>query len=271
MPSSLRSDEWTASPESVDDFIGIRIHTQSRFVLKVYNFDLCATETTREKQRQRILRAADALHRLKSHPNIVEAHPPFPWQDNQIVLPVEWVDGYSLRGLLDSGTELELSRRLDIVHQIGAGLQHAHGQGVIHRDVRPDNVIVPHQGAVKLVNFDCARIEGDDDLQTISSQLGRHFDQRYVAPEVWVKPRDASRASDQYALGIIVFELLAGQPPYNRIQEVFEDKKLPQRPTELNPGLPSDVDEVVGRMCAFKPTERYKTLGEALEDIAIIF
>jgi serine/threonine protein kinase len=245
------------------------IHTQGRFVLKAYHFDIYASPDERRRQRERILRDAEALHRLAGHPNIVQAHLPFPWQDNQIVLPLEWVDGYSLRGLLDAGEALAFSRKIDIVRQVCEGLAYAHGNGVIHRDVRPDNAIVPSQGPVKLVNFDCARVKGDN-LRTIATRLGRQLDQRYVAPEVWRDPRAASPASDLYSAGIMLFELLTGKPPYQKIREVIAAKGLPSMPTQIKPGLSSDVDEVISCMCAFQPQDRYKSLTQAVEDLTII-
>jgi tRNA A-37 threonylcarbamoyl transferase component Bud32 len=245
------------------------IHTRDRFVLKVYHFDIYASSDERRKQRERILRDAEALHRLAGHSNIVRAHLPFPWQNNQIVLPLEWIDGYSLRGLLDTDEPLRFARKIDIVRQVCEGLAYAHRSGVIHRDVRPDNVIVPVQGPVKLVNFDCARVEGDD-LRTIATRLGRQLDQRYVAPEVWLDPRAASPASDLYSAGTILFELLTGRPPYQKIREVIAASGLPSMPTQIEPDLPSDVDEVVSGMCAFRPRDRYENLAQAVEYLAII-
>jgi tRNA A-37 threonylcarbamoyl transferase component Bud32 len=245
------------------------VRTQGHFILKIYHFDIYADSDTRRKQRERILRDAEALHRLADHPNIVLAHLPFPWRDNQIVLPLEWVDGYSLRGLLEANEPLTFSRKVDIVRQVCEGLAYAHRNGVIHRDVRPDNVIVPSQGPVKLVNFDCARVEGDN-LQTIASRLGRQLDQRYVAPEVWLDPREASPASDLYSVGIILFELLTGKPPYQKIREVIATGGLPRMPTRIKPDLPPDVDEVISSMCAFQPQDRYENLTQAVEDLTII-
>ena len=245
------------------------LRTSGRFVLKVYHFNIYASDAERQKQEEWITRDANALHQLRGHPNIVRAMPPFPWENNQRVLPLEWVDGYSLRGLMDTHTSMTFSDKVGLVRQICEGLRHAHTHGVIHRDMRPDNVIVPRKGPVKIVNFDCARIEGAD-LPTIASRVGRHLDQRYVAPEVWNNPGAVSQAADIYATGVILFELLTGQPPYAKIRDLFVANGLPRLPRQIDRGLPDDVDEVVQRMCAFDPNDRYPSLDEAIEDLTII-
>lgn len=240
------------------------IQSPGRFALKVYSPDPYASDVERTKQREWILRDGNALFRLNGHPNIVRAHPPFPWESNRIVLPLDWVDGYSLRALIDAKELLTQARKLDIARQVCQGLNFAHKHGVIHRDVRPDNVIVPREGDVKLVNFDCARIEGGD-MATIASRVGRRLDERYVAPEVWENAAAASRASEVYSLGILLFELLTNQTPYAKIRELFAGHGLPHKPTELKPDLSQDVDELIAETCAFDPEARPKTLDAVIE------
>jgi serine/threonine protein kinase len=93
------------------------LSTQEHFLLKVYSFNIYTTPETRHKQKEWILRDANALHRLADHPNIAKAYTPFPWKDNQIVLPLEWIEGYSIRSLLDTGIEIEYSKKVDILCQ----------------------------------------------------------------------------------------------------------------------------------------------------------
>jgi hypothetical protein len=245
------------------------IETRNRFTLKVYSFDVYADLETRRKQERHLLRDANALHRLGGHPNIVQAYLPFPWEDNKYVLPLDWIDGYSLRGLLDAGETFPQERALDIVRQACEGLAYIHRQGVIHRDIRPDNIIIPHQGPIKLVNFDCARVSGDK-METIATRVGRRLDPRYVAPEVWYDASAASERSDLYALGIVLFELLTGQPPYEKVSDVFASNGLPHRPSQLKPDLAAELDTIVGRMCALLPAERYHCMEEALEDLQTV-
>jgi serine/threonine protein kinase len=138
---------------------------------------------------------------------------------------------------------------------------------VIHRDVRSENIIVRELKPVKLVNFDCARVI---DMETLRTRIGRHLDERYLAPEVARDPGAASPASDLYSAGVVFFELLTGQLPYKKIQEVFAANRLPKLPTQMRPDLSKDLDEVVTRMCAFKPADRYSSMSEAIEYLRIV-
>ncbi len=241
---------------------------KKRFTLKVYHSSFYSSTQTRARQLELMVRDANALQQLAGHENIVRASAPF-WDEDRLVLPLEWVEGYSLRGLLEARANLPYTRIIDIARQVCLGLQYAHQHGIIHRDIRPENIIIPTTGPVKLVNFDCARIE-DADVPTIASRVGRQLDERYIAPELWADPSYASISSDLYALGIVFFEMLTGQTPYQHIKEVFAAKGLPRRPTQVNAALSPDTDEMIGRMCAFKIKDRYPNLAEVLEDLAII-
>lgn len=227
------------------------------FLLKVYSFDVYDSPESQAKQRDWILRDATALLRLNRHKNIIQAYPPFAWLDNQIVLPVEWGDGYSLRGLLSANEEISFQTKLDIIQQLFEAVKFSHENNVIHRDIRPENIIIPKNGPIKLVNFDCAHFE-DDNLRTIATRVGKHLDERYVAPEVWNNPGSVTSASDIYALGIVFFEMFVGKTPYQRIREVFEKKGLPILPTQANNSLPVETDELISGMCTFDPSQRLK-------------
>jgi hypothetical protein len=227
------------------------------FLLKVYSFNVYDSPESQAKQRDWILRDATALLKLNRHNNIVQAYPPFAWLDNQIVLPVEWADGYSLKGLLAANEKIDFHRKLDIIQQLFDAIKFAHENNIIHRDIRPENIIIPKNGPVKLVNFDCAHFE-DNNMRTIATRVGKHLDERYVAPEVWNNPGSVIFASDIYALGVVLFEMLVGRTPYQKIREVFEKKALPFLPSHLDNSLPVEADEIISGMCAFNPSERMK-------------
>jgi len=244
----------------------------NRFLLKVYNLNLPNKKSEQERRWNLILQDANALHHLGSHPNIAQAHLPFPWEDNKIVLPLSWIEGYSLRSLLDEKKVFTFEFAITLIRQMGEALDYAHQKGVIHRNLRPENIIINQaDNRPILVNFDCARIENSN-LHGVTSQLKGRLKERYVAPEVHESPQNLTRQSDMYSLGIIAFELLTGQLPYKKIREVYKNDGLPHLPSHIKADLPhgQDLDELINTMCAFDPQNRYKTLGEALETLAII-
>ena len=231
------------------------LQSNRQFLLKVYSFNLYDSIESQAKQRNWIMRDATALMLLERHENIVQAYPPFAWLDNQIVLPVAWVDGYSLRGVMAENGRLTFQNALNKALQLLQALKLCHANGIVHRDIRPENVITPKNGPLKLVNFDCAHFE-EGNLRTIATRVGKHLDERYVAPEVWDNPGSAIPASDVYALGVVLFEMLVGKAPYQNIREAYEKKSLPSLPTGVISSLPKEVDEIVSGMCAFNASDR---------------
>src|SRR5262249_60830763 len=103
---------------------------------------------------------------------------------------------------------------------VAGGLAHAHRHGVIHRDIRPRNIVVGPRGVVKLGNFDLAYIPDAPNLSIANSVRG-HFDRRYVAPAVWEDPRAVVPASDVYSLGLVFYQLITGQPPRHDVEAVM--------------------------------------------------
>lgn len=122
--------------------------------------------------------------------------------DDRIVLPLEWVDGHSLKGLLDDKELAATVPVKKVLLDLCSVLSFLHAHCVIHRDLRPDNVIVCSDGSLELLNFDCAHLGGQD-LGTIATRVGRHLDERCVAPEVFTNPANASSCSDIYSLGML--------------------------------------------------------------------
>jgi serine/threonine-protein kinase len=205
----------------------------------------------------------------------------FAWSDDSFVEPEDYLDhGELLEALLEHHGERTLTweEKARIIKGVAAGLAHAHRLGVIHRDVRPRNILVaPH--AVKLANFDLARIPNAPNL-SIAKSVREHFDPRYVAPAVWQDPRDVSPASDIYSLGLVFYQLITGQPPRHDAEAVLggagpaidmellrEELSRSGSPNFMND--PAGAAEVIGRMCAPERSDRYGTLREVLDDLAI--
>jgi serine/threonine protein kinase len=258
------------------------IRTQPLTVLKVYHLDVYATAAEKEYRLREVFHGQDAMRLLGSHPNLVRTGDMFAWNDDSFVEPTDFIEGGQiLEWLLDAHGERVLTwdEKARIIKGVAGGLAHAHRHGVIHRDVRPRNIAVGPRGVVKLGNFDLAYIPDAPNLSLAKSVRG-HFDRRYVDPAVWQNPSDVVPASDVYALGLVFYQLITGEPPLHDAEAVLAGKgsavdadlltaKLSRKGTPDFMSDPAGAAEVIGRMCAPKRSERYATLAEALDELAI--
>jgi hypothetical protein len=259
------------------------IRVRPKTVLKVFHYDVYASKQQQEAQILAIFHDQEALRLLSGHPNIIQTGDFFAWGADSFVLPTEYVEqGRPLEVLLDKEEDKQISwgEKRVIIAGIAAGLRHAHQGGVIHRDVRPLNVVVAPGPEVKLVNFDIAKIEGapsDVCLPDVQERL----DPRYAAPEVWRDPRAATPASDVYSLGILFYELITGEQPYRHVDEVIAGERVPFDLDLLRRELstpccedfmahPQDAIDTIQKMCAFDPAARYPGMDGVLEDLELI-
>lgn len=174
----------------------------------------------------------------------------------------EFVEGVNLRTMLERRGKLPVAEAIRYVLQVAAGLEHAASRGVVHRDVKPSNIIISSNGRAKLVDMGLARNlerRGDRDLTQSGVTLGT-FD--YIAPEQALEPRDADCRCDIYSLGCTLYHIVTGQ---TTVPEGTPAKKLdhhqrvaPLDPRQLNPEVPDDLVVVLGRMMAKNPADRYQ-------------
>src|SRR5262249_15830102 len=258
------------------------IQTQPLTVLKVYHLDVYATADEKQYRIREIFHSHDAMRLLGMHPNLVRCGDMFSWNDDSFVEPVGYVEGGQLlEWLLDKHSERALTweEKTRIIKGVAVGLAHAHKHGIIHRDVRPRNIVVAPGGVVKLGNFDLAFIPNAPNLG-IARSVREHFDKRYVAPAVWENPSDVVPASDVYSLGLVFYQLIRGQPAGQDVEAVLAghgpaidaellSAALSQSDSPNFMGDPAGATEVIGRMCSPERAQRYATLAEALNDLAI--
>lgn len=262
-------NETTEYTEYLAEHQYLRIDPRAR--LKVYHFDVYQGPDGRARQIELIMRDINALRTLADHPNIARAVDVFPWEPNCFVMVTEWIDGDTLRALIDTAEgPLEPEMVLGLARQIGRGLAYAHNRGVIHRDLRPENVIITSAGRAKLTNFDCARVSlGAGD--TIAGQVSAYWDERYVAPEALLAPERASPQSDLYALGIVLYESLAGERPYASVSEMLRASTFSHRVSEAAHGVPPAWDAIIARLCHFDRSRRYPRAEVFLTDLDASF
>jgi serine/threonine-protein kinase len=219
----------------------------------------------------RFQREIRAGHRL-SHQCIVPTYDSGMLPDGRLYLTMEYVDGPSLSALLQARGRLPLAMTLGILAEVADALHHAHLAGVIHRDLKPHNLMLadhPNGKIIKMLDFGLAKILfGDLKESLVLSATGAVFGTpQYMSPEQCQGRPPDSRA-DIYAVGCIAFELLTGAPPFTgMIAPLFAAhiKKPPRVPSEVAPdaGIPPLLDEIV-LTCLQKPAERRFQNGGAL-------
>ena len=180
--------------------------------------------------------------------------------DGSLYIDMRLVQGQTLLDLIAEGP-LEPARAVAIIGQVAAALDAAHAEGLIHRDVKPQNIIVTPADFVYLVDFGIAEAKGDPRLTTAGTQIGTL---NYMAPER-ISGEVTTPAVDVYSLACVLYESLTGDPPFagdNLEQLVAAHIALPPpRPSAANPRVPAALDDVVARGMAKHPDDRYGTAG----------
>ncbi len=207
---------------------------------------------------ERFAREARALARL-SHPNIVAVYD-FGEVNGLYYFLMEYLDGVNLRQMMRAG-QVKPAGALCIVPQVCAALQYAHDQGVVHRDVKPENILVDRQGRVKIADFGLAKLLGQAVAAAALTGTGQVMGTpHYMAPEQVEHPLEVDHRADIYALGVVFYEMLTGQLPLGKFAP-------PSRKAGVDPRL----DEVVLRTLERDPGGRYQHASEvssAVEEIA---
>ncbi|MHB1344360.1 MAG: protein kinase domain-containing protein [Thermoleophilia bacterium] len=212
--------------------------------------------------RARFSREGKAIARL-SHPNLVTLIDRGGTEDSSYLV-FEYVEGRSLKDLLKSSGPLEPRDAGQIAGQIAEGLAHAHAQGIVHRDVKPHNVLLDAEGRTKLTDFGIATVEEWTRVTREGSIVGSS---RYMAPEQ-VQGRPVDQRTDLYSLGIVLYEMLTGAPPFqgSSIAEVGRQHiRTPPPPlSDVTPGIPAGMERVVMRLLEKLPENRFQSADELL-------
>lgn len=204
---------------------------------------------------ERFRREARAVAAL-AHPNIANVYD-YGEDDDCHFIVMELVEGHDLARVLREEGPLSTDRTITIAARICAALEHAHAADIIHRDVKPANVIIGPQNSVKVTDFGIARAAGDSTLTAAGSVLGSAH---YISPEQAMGENLTPR-SDVYSLGIVMYEMLTGALPFTgdsvmgvAMRHVNED--VP-RARDINPDIPAALDDVVARATAKAPRDRF--------------
>jgi tetratricopeptide (TPR) repeat protein/predicted Ser/Thr protein kinase len=213
-------------------------------------------------QHARLEREAQAAARLK-HPNIVTLYE-LGQHDGAPFLSMELVEGAKLE---DAWKDWPLRRRLEAIEVVARAMGHAHRQGVAHRDLKPQNVMVTPQGDVKIMDLGLARVEGESKLTRTGAVMGTPA---YMAPEQ-VAGDPAGPPADVYALGVTLYEALTGDVPFTgeRPEELYAKilRADPRPPRVVVPDVPRDVEVICLRAMERLPAHRYATVDDLADDL----
>ena len=238
-----------------------KCHRLNRMVaIKILKDEFIADEEFRRR-----FRAEGENVAMLSHPNIVSVYD-VSSSDEANFLVMELIEGITLKQYMEKKGVLNWKETLHFAMQIAKALEHAHQKGIVHRDIKPHNVMVLKNGSVKVTDFGIARVMSKSNTLTKEALGSVH----YISPEQakggWVDNR-----SDLYSLGVVMYEMLAGRPPYDAespvavaLQHINGGAAMP---STLNPNIPGGLEQIIMKAMAMNVEERYDSATEMLRDM----
>jgi serine/threonine protein kinase/DNA-binding beta-propeller fold protein YncE len=217
-----------------------------------------------ERFRERFLVETELAASLE-HPNVVPIHDAGE-VDGQLYIAMRYVEGGELKTLLEQDGPLEPHRALAICGQVAAALDAAHGRGLVHRDVKPSNVLLDENDHVYLSDFGLSKRLADPGIAAGPGlSVGTPA---YAAPEQ-IQGGDVDGRADEYSLGCVLYECLTGETPYSRDSELAllwaHLQEPPPKPSEREAGLPAALDPIIATALAKSADDRYASCGELIE------
>jgi serine/threonine-protein kinase len=247
-------------------YLAEHVMMEKRVALKV----LHATHAVVSSAMDRFQREAIALARIE-HPNVVSASDFGKLKNGAYYLALEYVEGVSLGDVLGNEGRLDRDRAVSIAYQIGSALQAAHSQGIVHRDLKSHNVMITQSGGheiVKVLDFGLAKLRSKLTQGSISMSLGQVFGTpHYMAPEQ-ITGEGVDHRVDLYALGVILYEMLAGTRPFDAgdVREVLSQQAT-QEPAPLPDTVPSSLRTLVARLMAKDKEQRPASAEEVMTEL----
>ena len=238
-----------------------RCHRLNRLVA----IKILKDEFARDEEFRRRFRAEGEAVAMLGNPNIVQVYDVSSSESaNYIVM--ELIEGITLKQYLEKRGSLNWKETLHFAMQIAKALEHAHSRGIVHRDIKPHNVMVLKNGSVKVTDFGIARVMSKSNTLTKEALGSVH----YISPEQakggWVDNR-----SDLYSLSVVMYEMMTGRPPYDgespvavAIQHINGGAAMP---SSLNPNIPAGLEQIIMKGMALDVKDRYSSAAEMLRDM----
>mgnify|MGYP004477617889 FL=1 len=214
---------------------------------------------------RRRFRAEGEAVAMLSHPNIVQVYD-VSSSDTANYLVMELINGISLKQYMEVKGVLNWKETLHFAMQIAKGLEHAHSRGIVHRDIKPHNVMVLKDGSVKVMDFGIARVMSKSNTLTKEALGSVH----YISPEQ-AKGGYTDSRSDIYSLSVVMYEMMTGRPPFDgespvavAIQHINGGAP---KPSSLNPNIPVGMEQIILKGMALEPKDRYASATDMIQDM----
>ena len=238
-----------------------RCHRLNRLVaVKILKDELGKDEEFRNR-----FHAESQAVAMLSHPNIMSVYDVSTHEDADYIV-MELIDGITLKQYMEKKGTLNWKETLHFAMQIAKALEHAHGRGIVHRDIKPHNVMVLKNGSVKVTDFGIARLMSQSNTLTKEALGSVH----YISPEQ-AKGGRVDNRSDLYSLGVVMYEMMTGRAPYDgdspvavAIQHINGGAVLP---SVLNPNIPGGLEQIIVKCMATDPAQRYSSATALLYDL----
>lgn len=203
---------------------------------------------------------------MLSHPNIVKVYD-VSFGDMIQYIVMEYIDGITLKEYIDQQGIIEWKDVLHLTIQVLKALQHAHECGIVHRDIKPQNIMLLQDGTIKVTDFGIARFS-DKATRTMTDQAIGSV--HYIAPEQ-ARGDSTDGKTDIYSVGVMLYEMLTGTLPFDGDSAVtvalMQLQSTPKRPREVNPAIPAGLEQITMRAMEKNPEDRYTSAAEMLSDI----
>jgi len=266
---SLLADRYRVMGELGHGGMGLVVKARDEVIDDLVALKLLKPEISQDRTAVGRFRNEVKFTRKISHKNVCRMYEFGQWKDTLYIV-MEFVPGEDLGHLLRNKGLLGVERILSIVEQICRGLRAAHEFGVIHRDLKPRNIMIDESGVVRILDFGVARMRKTADITSEGISVGTP---RYMSPEQ-VDGGEVDERSDIYALGVILYEMAVGQAPFeggNPFSIALRQKTArPVDPKSLNPGIPPSLDAVILKCLEKDPKNRYQDVDSLMTDLALL-
>lgn len=247
-------------------FLARQISLDRKLALKTLTKEL----SKQENFVKRFQREAKAMAKV-DHNNVVKVYAVDSFKGIHFVA-IEYVDGESIQDWLEKLGQLSVPDAVHIAVVCAEALRHAHSENMVHRDIKPDNILLTSKGVVKVADFGLAKVMDEDVSMTQSGQgLGTPL---YMAPEQARSAKHVDQRCDIYALGATLYHLLTGQPPHNGDSAmeliIAKEKGIYTSAKKQRAEIPERLDLIIDRMMAKNPDHRYKSCDQVVRDLSAL-